>query len=405
MVVVKSRIDQLNEKDRRTIEVIFNCGGYFSQLHMNTLFSDISNQSNWERLKKIVDLGYLKEHLLDSNSTNEPVTYQVTGRACKMMNNPDSYYRKKHNKSYIKRGLIKGLFVVENSAEIYDSIIFDVREKIQFLMEKGYNENSFPSKKNYNIHKQIYDETIQVEEMIIDASNLTEKPKFLFNIDADIIFVYIDKDHPSSITAQVRILLENYRKIIEEGKAKVGFLFVADNKKRAELYKKIAAIEAANTFRLGNKVTSGNAKSVDEILVKTYIGVQKKYLEGKDNQEQVLKLIEAFEKGETKKKIESDLSQKKLEKLEPHQQERIEFYNNKPIKLLQDFVKEILQKEGEAGFKTAIGFLKDIIVLNYYNHINFTPSDENGNSLDKKKLHLPIAPYCVKKTFYTFSNK
>ncbi|HYE12028.1 MAG TPA: hypothetical protein VEF53_17805, partial [Patescibacteria group bacterium] len=196
MAVIKSKIDQLNAKDKKTIEVVFNCGGYFSQLHMNTLFCDISNQSNWERLKKIVDLGYVKEHRLNSNSPNEPVTYQVTRGACKMMNNPDSYFRKKHNKSYIKRSLLKGLFVVENFAEIYDSMIFDGKEKIQFLVGKGYGESSLPTKKNYNIHKQIYDETIQVEEMIIDASKLTEKPKFLYDIDADIIFVYVDKDHP-----------------------------------------------------------------------------------------------------------------------------------------------------------------------------------------------------------------
>lgn len=405
MALIKSKLDQLNEKDRKTIEVVFNCGGYFSQHHMNMLFSDLSNQSNWERLKKITDLGYLKEHLLNSNSTNEPVIYQVTAGACRMMNNPDSYFRKKHNKSYIKRSLIKGLFVVENFKEIYDSIIFDGREKIQFLVGKGYNENSLPTKKNYNVHTKIFDELSQVEEMIIDTSKLTEKPKFLSNIDADIVFVYINKEHPSSITAQVRILFENYRKIIEEGKAKVGFMFVADSKKRTELYKKIADIEAVKSFKINDKIASDNIKSVDDLLIKTYVGVQKKYLEIKGNHDQISKLIEAFEKGEMKKKIESELAQKKLEKLEPHQQERIRLYNHKPIKLVQDYVKNILQKEGEAGFKTAIGFLKDIILLNYNNYINFTPSDEMGKSHNLKEITLPIASYCVQKSFYTFMEK
>lgn len=347
MAVVKSKIDQLNEKDRRTIEVIFNCGGYFSQLHMNTLFSDISNQSNWERLKKIVDLGYLREQQLDSNSPNEPVVYQVTGGACRMMDNPDSNFRKKHIKSYIKRSLVKGLFVVENFAEIYDSIIFDGKEKKHFLLEKGYSENSLPTKKNYNINTKVNDEVTQVEELIIDVPMLSIKPKFLSDTNADIVFVYIDKEHPSSITAQVRILLDNYRKIINESKTKVSFLFVADSKKRAELYKKIANIEIAKVFTFNNKIASDNIKSVDEMLVKTYVGVQKKYLEVKGNHEQISRLFKAFEEGEIKRKLEAEYAQKKLEKLESHQQERIIIYNNKSIRLIQDYVNDILQKEGE----------------------------------------------------------
>lgn len=404
MTVIKSKLDQLNEKDKKTIEVAFNCGGYFSQVGINTLFSDISNQSNWERLKKIVDLGYLKEHLIDSNSPNEPVIYQVTGGACKMMNNPDSYFRKKHNKSYIKRSLGKGLFIVENFEETYNSIIFNGKEKEQFLLKKGYNESSFPTKKNYNIHTQVYDDIVQVEEMIIDASMMLVRPKFLSNMDVDIVFVYIDKEHPSSITGQIKILLENYRKIVEEGKAKVGFLFVADNKKRAELYKKIAEIEISKAFEFKDKSISDNTRSIHNSLLKIYVGVQKKYLEIKGNYDQIPKLIEALGSGETKKKIEFDLAQKKLEKLEAHQQERISLYNNKSIDLIQNYVREILNKEGEADFKTVIGFLKDIILLNYNNHINFA-SDEKKASQNNREKYLPISTYCVKKSYYTFLDK
>lgn len=404
MTVIKSKLEELNAKDTKTIEVAFNCGGYFSQLGMNTLFSDISNQSNWERLKKIVDLGYLKEHLLDSNSPNEPVTYQVTGGACKMMNNPDSYFRKKHNKSYIKRSLIKGLFIVENFVETYDSIIFNGKDKEQFLLEKGYSEKSFPTKKNYNIHTQVFDDIMQVEEMIIDTSKMAVRPKCLSNMDVDIVFIYIDKEHPSSITGQIKILLENYRKIVEEDKARVGFLFVADNKKRAELYKKIAEIEISKIFEFKDKSISDNTRSIDDSLLKTYVGVQKRYLEIKGNYEQIPKLIEALERGETKKKIESDLAQKKLEKLEVHQQERISLYNNKAIDLIQNYVREMLNKEGEAGFKTVIGFLKDIILLNYNNNINFS-SDEKKAAQSNSEKYLPISTYCVRKSYYTFLDK
>lgn len=401
MPVIKNRLGKLNVKDLKTIEVIFNSGGYFSQEHMNILFDNISNQSNWERLKKLVDLNLLKEHLLDSNRVNEPVIYQVRQGACKLMNSPDSYYRKKHNKSYIKRALIKGMFIVENYGELYEALKFDNIEKQQFLLSKGYSETSFPKKKNFNKKTSENDVMIHIEELILDLEKLEQRPEFVGNSDVELLFVYVDKEHPSSIKAQVSILLENYKYIVKENKKKLGFLIVTDNEKRAELYKKIAAIEMENIFDFSMEAVIPSENSVDIELLRTYAGTVRKYLEYKGKEAEAERVIIRFKNGELKEEIEGRLAQKKPEKLDGLQKNRIATFNGKPIKLLQDEIMNTVDKNGEQGFTIAIGFLNEIMKLNYYGYIKFSSDKDKGKAQNTSGFP-DVFTYVVGRKYYTF---
>jgi hypothetical protein len=401
MPVIKNRLEKLNVKDLKTIEVIFNSGGYFSQEHMNILFDNISNQSNWERLKKLVDLNLLKEHLLESSRVNEPVIYQVRQGACKLMNNPDSYFRKKHNKSYIRRALIKARFIVENYKGLYGALIFDNDEKQLFLTAKGYSFSSFPKKKNFNKKTSENDVMIHIEELILDLEKFEQRPEFIGGSEVELLFVYIDKEHPASIKAQINILLENYKYIVKENKKKLGFLIVTDNEKRAELYKKIAAIEMENIFDFSMEAVIPSENSVDIELLRTYAGTVRKYLEYKGKEAEAERVIIRFKNGELKEEIEGRLAQKKPEKLDGLQKNRIATFNGKPIKLLQDEIMNTVDKNGEEGFTIAIGFLNEIMKLNYYGYIKFSSDKDKGKAQNTSGFP-DVFTYVVGRKYYTF---
>lgn len=396
MQLIRSKDNKLSNNDLKTVEVVFNSGGYFSQEHMNVLFDNLSNQSNWERLKKLVDLNYFKEHLLDSNRPNEPIIYQVRYSACKLMKNPDSHFRKKHNKSYIKRALIKGLFVVETYKELYDHILFNNDEKQDLFLSKGYKLSSLPTKSNYNKRTEKNDLMIHIEELIIDLGTIDKKPNFIKD-DTGILVVYIDKERPASIKAQVNILLENYKLLVEAGKENISFLIVTDNDKRADLYETIGDIEIHNIFNFNTEKINNLPESIDNKLVKTYVGIIKKYLELQGKNDETERILDNFNNGVLKKDIEKQLSQKKIESLESLHDNIIMKYNNKPITFLQNEVIDMVNTHGEKGFNRAISLLKQIIELNYFNYIKFSSSDNIVSN-----IYPTFVTYTVKNKYYTF---
>ena len=242
---------------------------------------------------------------------------------------------------------------------------------------------------------------IHIEELILDLEKLEQRPEFVGNSDVELLFVYVDKEHPSSIKAQVSILLENYKYIVKENKKKLGFLIVTDNEKRAELYKKIAAIEMENIFDFSMEAVIPSENSVDIELLRTYAGTVRKYLEYKGKEAEAERVIIRFKNGELKEEIEGRLAQKKPEKLDGLQKNRIATFNGKPIKLLQDEIMNTVDKNGEQGFTIAIGFLNEIMKLNYYGYIKFSSDKDKGKAQNTSGFP-DVFTYVVGRKYYTF---
>ncbi len=104
---------KLNDNDFDLLRKIFEFGGYTTSLSVNAYRNDISSVAVFYILKKLTEGGYLREIPFYSDSRKNALVYQVTSKTCKLFDNPHSYYRKRHEDSYIIRQLIKQHFLFE----------------------------------------------------------------------------------------------------------------------------------------------------------------------------------------------------------------------------------------------------------------------------------------------------
>lgn len=232
---------KLNDNDLDLLRKIFEYGGYTTSLSVNTYRSDITSVAVFYTLKKLTEGGYLKEIPFYSDSRKNALVYQVTAKTCKLFDNPHSYYRKRHEDSYIIRALIKQHFLFEICREFNQSIIAENDKRIRFLaQELGFDEGLLPKKYNKSVP------LTHVEEYIIDSRTMQGKELYCkssgesiyrINEKSGLIIIHIDKA-TANVAAQLMSLIERYRPLLELNKIKIDFLAVVDSKKREYSYTK-----------------------------------------------------------------------------------------------------------------------------------------------------------------------
>jgi hypothetical protein len=166
--------------------------------------------------------------------------YQITAKACGYFNNPDSYFRKKHDDCYIIRALIKQQFFFEICRDFEASIISCHENRVSLLTKQlGVSMDILPKKYNKGVPM------IHVEEYIIDARNISSKKLYCpvnkelvydFCTYSGIIFVYVDKPETNAY-AQLTTLCNRYKSIINPKKARIDFLVIVDSEKREIFYR------------------------------------------------------------------------------------------------------------------------------------------------------------------------
>lgn len=238
MITLRGTV-KLNDNDLDLLRKIYEYGGYTTSLSVIAYRNDISSVAVFYILKKLTEGGYLKEIPFYSDSRKNALVYQVTAKTCKLFDNPHSYYRKRHEDSYIIRSLIKQHFLFEICREFDQSIITENDKRIQFLtQELGFEERLLPKKYNKGVP------LTHVEEYIIDSSTMQGKELFCrssgesiywINEKSGLIIIHIDKA-TANVLSQLMSLIGRYRPLLELKKIKIDFLAVVDSKKREYSY-------------------------------------------------------------------------------------------------------------------------------------------------------------------------
>jgi len=231
---------KLNEKDQDILWKIFEYGGYTSSISLCNYRDDISSVAVFYNLKKYTDGGYLKAIPFYSDSRRNAIVYQITAKTCKLFDNPDSYYRKKHEDAYIIRALIKGHFLFEISKDFGFVVIAEHEKKLQLLNgEMNFALEMLPKKYNKGVS------LVHVEEVILDMRQMQNKDLFCINSgkicnpsdNKGIMIVHTDKSSANA-AAQLLTLVERYRPLLELMQVPIDFLVVTDSKKREYSYQK-----------------------------------------------------------------------------------------------------------------------------------------------------------------------
>lgn len=238
---------KLNDNDFDLLQKIFEFGGYTTSLSVSAYRKDISSVAVFYILKKLTVGGYLREIPFYSDSRKNALVYQVTSKTCKLFDNPHSYYRKRHEDSYIIRQLIKQHFLLEISKELGQNIVTKNDNRIRLLTEEfGFHEDLLPKKYNKGIP------LTHVEEYIIDIRNTPVRELcckssgeciYRMNEKSNLIIIHTDKA-TANVASQLMSLIERYRPLLKSDKTQLDFIAVVDSKKREYSYSK--AVERIN---------------------------------------------------------------------------------------------------------------------------------------------------------------
>lgn len=229
---------KLNEKDLDLLQKILEYGGYATSFSLCSYRNDISTVAVFYILKKLTDGGYLKAIPFYSDSRRNVSIYQVTAKTCKLFDNPDSYYRKKHEDTYIIRSLIKGHFLFEITKDFESAVVVEHEKKLQLLNgDMNFALELLPKK--YNKGTPL----IHVEEVILDLRQTQNHTLFCIEsrkictlpYNKGILIVHTDKSS-ANVTAQLLTLMERYKPLLELAQLPVDFLIVTDSKKREYSY-------------------------------------------------------------------------------------------------------------------------------------------------------------------------
>lgn len=238
MIELAGRI--LTEDNRDLLKIIYNYGGYIRTKHLAFLFPEISERSRIKKLDKLVEMKYLVKRRLKTDSKIEPVTYQVTQKTCKLFNNPDSYFRKKHNEEYAYRALLKSYFCCGIYKDLGDYLLADHKERIKLFTEGKFSEDTFPRKYNKDTPM------IHFEELVFDFTKkfdveLKQKDEVIYTgTEPKAVIIYIDKYY-IEVRHQITQIVNRYiNMILAGGDFRVDILIVVDDKEREEIYKKEA---------------------------------------------------------------------------------------------------------------------------------------------------------------------
>ncbi len=350
MIELAGRI--LTEDNRNLLKIIYSYGGYMRVKHLDILFPLISSRNRIKKLDKLVEMNYLTKRRLKTDSKIEPVTYQVTQKTCKLFNNPDSYFRKKHNEEYAYRALLKSYFCCEIYKDLGDYIVAAHEDRMALFTMGKFKEDTFPRK--YNKDSSF----IHLEEITLDFTKksnaaLTKGEMIYDDAEPKIVIIYIDKYY-IAIRHQLTQLVNKYiNMILSGGVFRVDFLVVTDDKERGEIYKK----EAEKFTRMHiTKTSNYDNSSIIDTTLKYYKDFLSNYYEKKEDEIKRKRLDEYYKSGEFKREM-----------LDRYKKSIDENLNENEIKKLSE-IKEMGSKYIEEGMKTAFknagGFAKlDIVKI------------------------------------------
>jgi hypothetical protein len=374
----------LTEENKNLIKIIYEYGGYIRVSHLDYLYPNLLHDSKLKKLEKLKGMRLLTSRRFKSNSKREPVTYQVTKASCRLFDNPDSYFRKKHQPEYAYRALVKNCFCLENY-KLQDAIITNHDERLNLLIDNQFSKELFPRK--YNKESSFE----HIEELII---NLTDKKGYKIINDDELIFddnvdrlvlVYIDK-YFVAVNKQISTLINRYiDMILRGGNCYVDFLIVVDNDNRKKLYD-----NAISKFLVKNVYKD----RISDITTKINMQYLESYYDSINKNDDYNIISAEYEKGIFKKNIIQRISNICIDSISDYHKAIIEGVNLKGSSYILDRVKEIIKQKGSlVDAKADIDrFFNDVYLLEFNNYISL------NEGIRKKKFD--IKTYLVSKKIY-----
>jgi len=191
---------QLTDVEFDILATIVSFGGYVTVPILSRYTNNTQARSR-EVLTNLEELKYLRSYPNLTHGKRAKI-YQVTIRACKLLERGDSYMRKPHQVSYIDRSLLRAHFLFGIVGQGYDRkhIVDTLKKRLDFLSILGIPSTYFPRKYNGNSYE------LQVEEYL-----LTDRP---WADDQSIAFLYVDKRH-SEPSLQLKTLLNRYARFAD----------------------------------------------------------------------------------------------------------------------------------------------------------------------------------------------
>jgi|GEM_PF-2112701 len=375
----------LTEENKELLKIIYEYGGYIRVSHLDLLYPNLSYISKFNKLDKLKSMRYLTARRFKTDSKREPVTYQVTKSACRLFDNPDSHYRKKHQVEYAYRALVKNYFCLELCrSNLKDNILSNHDDRVKFLKDNNFKEEFFPRKYNKN------ESFIHIEEFIIDLTKNENKMIYKDDLIYDdkikrAVIVYIDKYYVP-VKKQISTLVNKYVDMITNGgNCHVDFLVVVDDVNRKNLYdKEIEKFLVKNVFR----------DKISDSIVKLYFNYLEKYYEAVGDQSSLVKLITDYRSGNLKAELLDKYANIKLNDFNDYLND---LRNNILLKgqvYVIEKVKSLIVSAGsiDNSLDKVMHMFKNIFILEANNFISFSDGARK-KKFDIKTYKIDIKIY------------
>ncbi len=316
---------------------IYVTGGY-TTIESLMEYLDVSKRTAWKYLEYL-SKGSIKERFLkrvneETRNPHEKIIYQVTAKTCKMYNNKDSYYRKKHPPEYIIRSLLKNG---------YFSFYKEVKDKCIFLSE---------DKLNYLL--TIYPMDIIPVKYVAGEKKILSFEDTILPLENGFKIIYFDKD--VTIKNQINTIYTNYASLIGVKSVPVYMHIVATNRLRLAEF-----LEANRAF---NCRFYPSPCDIENDLIEIYAGYLKKQAE--ERGEDISLIAENLRNGSIKKILLEKVAAHSV-KLNSKEKDVLCEMNSLSIHQILILIKTMIENKSE----NISEFLFSIIKLNYFGYIRF----------------------------------
>ncbi|MCL2547917.1 MAG: hypothetical protein FWE76_01980 [Symbiobacteriaceae bacterium] len=148
-----------------TLKAIYDFGGYATTEMLCAWRPEVSRSYQ----AKVLQILTLEKYLVTRPNLrygNMPKVYQVTGKTCALYGNPNSYRKSVHNETYVRRSLLRSLFLFRlvGSGYPYEDILASNEDRVNLLQQMAVQPAGLPAKMIYG------ERSIQIEEYILRKS-------------------------------------------------------------------------------------------------------------------------------------------------------------------------------------------------------------------------------------------
>lgn len=365
----------LTDDNKELLKIIYYYGGYIRVSHLGLIYPNITPTSQFRKLNKLKEMGYLTARRLKTESKKEPITYQVTKPTCRMFFNPDSYYRKKHQEEYIYRALIKSYFCCELHNELGDQILADHDDRVQLFMKGNFNKELFPRKYNKD-DSFIHFEEFQINFTQTKGKKLINNDELLYDdLVKRTIIVYIDQYY-KNVRKQMITFINKYINLVQSGgDFLIDFLIVVDDEDRKLLYQKeIQDFLKRHVYK--DRLSDQLIKYYRDFLVKNY----------EQDTVKVNEINESYLNGKLKKDILERVSNTNLNIITDQQKSIAQQVNIKGETYIIERLKNIVKTAGnfQAAYDILEQFFNNLFILEYYNYFSLSSGER------KKKFDIKV---------------